>query len=206
MATTHAPSLHEILTKTHVLSPANLKHAEDLQKSSPKKLIRILVDEGLMSEKDLMLLLSEELEIPVLDLAAYRVESKVLKMIPRKIAERYEVIPVSQIGPILTLAMSDPLDVTAMDDIRKLTHCTVRPVIATSRDIQTAIENYYAEGKTKLEALLDDLDPDSLEVIGQPKTSDETSDALAAVHKLIGERHRVEVEMGLGVLEPEETL
>src|SRR3989338_5908681 len=131
MATTHALKLIEILKKTDTLSGWNLKRAQEIQKATGKKLIRVLVDEGLITEKDLMFLLSSELTIPALDLTAYKVDPKVFSLVPKKIAERYEVIPISKIGQVITLAMSDPLDVSAMDDVKKITQCNISPVIVS---------------------------------------------------------------------------
>ena len=181
MPVTLLPTFIEIVKKTKIVSETELKRAQELQKSTKKKLIRVLLDEGFIPEKDLMFLLSSELSIPVLDLSAFKVDPKVLKIIPKKIAERYEVIPVSQIGNVITLAMSDPLDVSAIDDIKKITQAVnVRPVIVAHRDIQTAIETYYSED-IKLEDVFEDLDPDSIEVVDQaPVSDDQTKDARIA--------------------------
>ncbi|MBI1978401.1 MAG: Flp pilus assembly complex ATPase component TadA [Candidatus Omnitrophica bacterium] len=173
MITTFSPTLQGILKKTQALSEASLKRAQELQKTSGKKLIRILVDEGMIPERDLMFILSSELGVPVLDLSAYRPDPKVLSLIPKKIAERYEVIPISKIGPVISLAMSDPLDVFVIDDVKKITHCDVRPVIVTHRDVQTAIETYYSN-EAKLEDILGDLDPDSVQVVDRDKVAEET--------------------------------
>ncbi|MBI4368205.1 MAG: Flp pilus assembly complex ATPase component TadA, partial [Candidatus Omnitrophica bacterium] len=164
-------TLYEILKKTNAISEQNLKRTKELQKSSGKKPIRLVVDEGWMGEKDLMFLLSSELGIPVLDLSAYKIDPKVLKLIPKKIAERNEVIPISQIGNVVTIAMSDPLDITAMDDVKKVSQCMVRPVIVSHRDVQAAIESYYSE-QIRLEAIFEDLDPDTVEVIHETKTEE----------------------------------
>ena len=144
MALSVAPTLFEILKKAEAISAADLKRAQELQKVSKKKLVRILVDEGMVSERDLMLLMSSKLGIPLLDLTAYKVDPKLVALVPKKIAQRYGVIPISQIKNVLTLAMCDPLDVTAMDDVKEITHCNVRAVIVSNKDIQTAIETYYS--------------------------------------------------------------
>ncbi|MBI4394784.1 MAG: Flp pilus assembly complex ATPase component TadA [Candidatus Omnitrophica bacterium] len=178
MPTTYARTLPELLSKTHLISEIDLKRAQELQKVRGTKLIRILVEEGIVPEKDLMLLLSSELSIPVLDLASYKVDPKVLKLIPKKVAQSYSIIPVAQIGNVISLAMSDPLDVTAMDDVKKITHCNVRAAIVGHRDVQAAVENYYSE-EAKLEEILDDLDPDSIEVVDQSK-QEESRDVKAA--------------------------
>lgn len=179
MATAYALTLHEILKKNQTISAANLKRAQELHTASGKKLIRILVDEGFISEKDLMFLLSSELGIPVLDLTAYKIDPKILNLISKKIAERYEIIPISKIGSVISLAMSDPLDVSAMDDVKKITQCDVRPVIVTHRDIQTAVENYYSED-IKIEDILGDLDPDTVEVVDRSKVVEEGKERYAA--------------------------
>ncbi len=182
-ATAYMPTLLEIIKKTKVISESDLKRAQELQRTSKKKLIRILTDEGLIPEKDLMFLLSSELGIPVLDLSAYKIDPKILKVIPKKIAERYEILPVSQIGQVITLAMSDPLDMTALDDVKKITQAnSVRPVIVAHRDIQTAIENYYSE-QVKLEDVFEDLDPDSVEVVDQSKFEEETKQTRAGANE-----------------------
>ena len=161
----YAPTLIEILKRTHSASEPDLKRAKELQQKSGKKLIHILVDEGILPERDLISALSSELKIPTLDLAAFKIDANVLSIIPRKIAERYEVLPIAQLGSVLTLAMADPLDMAAMDDIKKITHKTVRPVIVAHKDLMNAIENYYAE-QIKFEELIgEDLDPDSVEIL-----------------------------------------
>ncbi len=180
MSVSYMPTLSEILKKTKIISDAELKRAQELQKTSKKKLMRILLDEGLIPEKDLMLLLSSELSIPVLDLTAFKIDPKILKSIPKKIAERYDVLPVSQIGKVVTLAMSDPLDMTAIDDIKKITQFNnVRPVIVAHKDIQAAIESYYSDD-VKLEEVFEDLDPDSVEVVDQTQVVEQAKDAHAA--------------------------
>lgn len=175
MATTYLPTLLEILKKTNIISETELNRAQELQKTSKKKLIRVLLDEGFIPEKDLMFLLSSELGIPVLDLSAYKVDPKILKTIPKKIAERYDILPISQIGTVMTLAMSDPLDVSAIDDVKKIAQVSnVRLVIVSHKDIQAALETYYLE-EVKLEEVFEDLDPDSVEVVGQSQASVEQS-------------------------------
>ena len=180
MPVTYSPSLIEILKKTKAISETDIKRAQELQKNSKRKLMRILLDDGFIPEKDLMLILSAELGIPVLDLTAFKVDPKILKSVPKKIAERHEVLPVSQIGKVITLAMSDPLDMSAIDDVKKITQSNnVRPVIVAHRDIQTAIETYYSDD-VKLEEVFEDLDPDSVEVVDQNKIPEQSKDAHAA--------------------------
>lgn len=162
-----ADNLLNIVKKNKVISKEDLERLHSVQQSSGKKMLHILVDEGIIAEKDLCVLLSTELKIPILNLNAYKIDPKYVEIIPRKIAERYELIPISKIGNTVTIAMSDPLDLYALDDVKEITKCHVRPVISSSKDIQAAIENCYAMD-IKFEDLVEDFDADSVEVVGAP--------------------------------------
>ena len=179
MPGTYTVTLNEILKRTQAVSDASFRRARELQKTTGKKLIRIIVDEGMISEKDLLLLLSTELNIPVLNLSAYKSDPNVARLIPKKIADQHGIIPIAKIGNIITLAMGDPLDVSAMDDVKKITQCNVRPVIVSYRDIQAAIEAQYSE-ELKLEEILDNLDENSIEVVNQSETVEENHETYAA--------------------------
>ena len=178
MSATYTVTLSEILRKTKAISDTNLRRVQELQKAGGKKTIRVIVDEGMISEKELLLLLSRELGIPVLNLATYKIDANVIRLIPKKIAEQHGIIPISKIGNIITLAMGDPLDVSAMDDVKKITQCSVRPVIVSYRDIQAAIEAQYSE-ELKLEEVLENLDENAIEVVDQSKTTEENRETYA---------------------------
>jgi len=103
----------------------------------------ILIKQGLISQKDLMVLLSQELNIPPINLSKYKISPEVLKMVPEKIARQYNILPVSAIGKTLTLVMADPMNIFAIDDVKMVTKHNIEPVIATEQDIKDAIANYY---------------------------------------------------------------
>jgi type IV pilus assembly protein PilB len=172
----HVPTLIEILKKTQAVSEIQLRTAREAQKTTGKKLIHILLEENMISEKDLIFTLSSVLGVPALNLLQFKIDTDVIQLVPRKISERYEVIPISRIGNNLTLAMADPLDMMAIDDVNKLTNCHIRTVIASARDIKTAIEAYYTR-EANLEDVLADLDPDSVEVVQTDKDGDVSEDA-----------------------------
>lgn len=173
-----APNLIEILKKTGAVSAENLKRAQELQRQNGKKLIRILLEEGILAEKDLVALLSAELDIPVLSLGMYKISPNAVELVPRKIAERFEIMPVARISNVVTIAMSDPLDVFAIDDLKEITKCNVRPVISTSKDIQVAIDSYYTE-ETKFDELVEDFDPDTVEVVNDLQTQEVAAEGSA---------------------------
>lgn len=155
--------LVEILTKQASVKLADLERVIEQHKSGEGNLSELLVREGLISENDLTMLLSTELNLPVLNLNLFTVDAKILELVPRKMAERFEIIPIARIGKILTLAMSDPLNVLAIDEIQHSTQCTIRPVICTQRDIHNALDKYYSDIQ-EIESLIDEADAE-LQVI-----------------------------------------
>ncbi len=167
--------LIEILTKQGLVKITDLEKVMEQHKKGEGKLSELLIREGFISEHDLTMLLSTELNLPVLNLSLMTIDSKVLELIPRKIAEKFEVIPIARIGKILTLAMSDPLNVLALDEVQGFTQCTLRPVICTQRDLHTALEKYYSDIQ-EMDSLIDEAD-DELQVIHEGDEAKNTEDA-----------------------------
>ncbi len=137
--------LNKILIEKNLVTPQNLNEALNIQKKKGGKLSDILVTSGFVDRKDLMVVLSEELGIPPINLARYKVDPSVIKLIPRKMAQHYQVIPISKMGDLLTVAMADPLNIFATDEIKSLTGFQIGILITTDKDIQTAIDEYYGE-------------------------------------------------------------
>src|SRR5687767_11702209 len=104
-------ALIEALQKTKKISDADLKRVLEEHKSKGGKFSEILMDQGHIKEDELAILISENLGIPVLNLSSLKIDPDVVKLIPKKTAEHYELIPISKIGRILTVAMSDPLNI-----------------------------------------------------------------------------------------------
>ena len=137
--------LNKILIEKNLVTSQNLNEALSIQKKKGGKLSDILVASGFVDRKDLMVVLSEELGIPPINLARYKVDPSVIKLIPRKLAQHYQVIPISKMGNLLTVAMADPLNIFATDEIKSLTGFQIGILITTDKDIQTAIDEYYGE-------------------------------------------------------------
>jgi len=138
----------------------DIQRAMDLQKEKGGKLSDILVGMGLVSRNDLVSTLSSELGIPPIDISRYQISPDVIKLLPKKIAKNYRVMPISKMGNFLTLAIADPLDVFATDDIASLTGCKINVVIANDKEIDDAIMQYY-EGETQdaIEKVISEIDP-----------------------------------------------
>ncbi len=163
--------LLNILKKKEILKSPDLKRVLEQVKITEKKLTTLLIEEGLLSDKDITILVSEETHTPILNLNLVKVDSELIRIVPKKIADRYQLVPIAKIGQLLTVGMVDPMNVFALDDLREITGCTVRAVIVTSKDMQTAFDAYYSESAHIEEFFeMDDLDPDSLQVSRDDET------------------------------------
>lgn len=147
--------LSEILIKKRILAEEKLNEALKIQKEKGGSLGDILVALGAVSQNELLAILSQELGIPPISLSKYKIDPKVIKVMPRKIAVNYQMMPISQIGNVLTVAMADPLNVFATDDLKQVTGMEINPIITTKDDIRVAIEQYYGSAATsEIESLV----------------------------------------------------
>ncbi|MBM7622728.1 type IV-A pilus assembly ATPase PilB [Sporohalobacter salinus] len=135
--------LGDILVDVGFITEEELQQALEWQKGTEKRLGTILREMQLVTDQDVMEALEYQLGIPQVNLNKFIIDSNVIKMIPQSLAERHQAIPIKKEGNTLTVAMADPLDVLAIDDIRIKTDCEVSPVIASKEGIQRAIEQYF---------------------------------------------------------------
>ncbi|MFA6357696.1 MAG: GspE/PulE family protein [Candidatus Omnitrophota bacterium] len=133
----------DILLKSQHITREQLDRALSLQKEKGIPLRRVLVDEGIITEEVLLALFSEQLYMPTLRLAKFRFDGEVINLIPERMARLYNTIPLSRIGSTLTVAMSDPLNIFALDDLNNFTGCCIDIVLSPEDDIAHAIENQY---------------------------------------------------------------
>jgi len=156
---TLAEKLVKILLDNNLVPKKELDNALLLHKQSKRGLIEILLEKKLISDKQLMEVISSELEIPPIDLSKYKIDSELLKVIPEKIMRHYKIVPVSKIGNRLTIAMADPFNVIALDDLKTITGCQINTVIATEKNIFDSINASYETALKKsaeIETLLTD--------------------------------------------------
>ncbi|MDD4939739.1 MAG: GspE/PulE family protein [Candidatus Omnitrophica bacterium] len=133
----------ELLLKNKRLKAEQLEKAVKIQKEKGIPLRRVLVQQELISEEELLSLLSEQLYMPILHLTRYKFDPEIIKLIPEHIAKQYCLIPLSRIGSSLTVAMADPLNIFALDDLRTLTGCNVEIVLSPQEQILKAIDTQY---------------------------------------------------------------
>lgn len=141
-------NITEILIKSKYLSPEQLGKALQIQKEQGKPLRNILVGQGFISEEKLLSLLSDQFYIPILHLTKYKFDPEITKIIPEHIARQYYLIPLSRLGNNLTVAMADPLNIFALDDLKILTGYNIDIVLSTHDEILHSIDvQYHLESK-----------------------------------------------------------
>ncbi|HAJ57801.1 MAG TPA: secretion system protein E [Candidatus Omnitrophica bacterium] len=136
--------LTDILLEAKIITPVDLERAIKIQSDTSGNLKDILVREGFVKERDLMSALSSELFIPYLELSKYKIDSSIIELIPEKIARQYKVIPLSKIGNVLTVALSDPLNIFAIDDLKMITGYDIDIVLAGEKDITKVLDKFYS--------------------------------------------------------------
>ncbi|MEW6059948.1 MAG: ATPase, T2SS/T4P/T4SS family [Actinomycetota bacterium] len=144
--------LGQILLEQGLLSEEQLERALDEHRNTPKSLGRVLIDLGYIRERDLVCALAEQVGLEFVDLGEYQVDPGATTLLPEVIARRYRAIPIGERDGRLLVAMSDPANVYALDDIRAITNREVQPVVATATDIEQAIQKYSGMGD-QIEAL-----------------------------------------------------
>lgn len=142
-----ADKIGEMLLKSGLINEQQLQEALKLQKTSGGKLGFNLVKLGYVKEEDITSLLSEQYGVPAIHLEHFDIEEEVLKLIPPDIAQKFLLIPIERTGATLTVAMADPSNIFAIDQIRFLTSYTVEPVVASEASIRSAIDKYYGGSK-----------------------------------------------------------
>jgi type IV pilus assembly protein PilB len=143
-----AVRIGELLLKEKLITPDQLQQALTQQKSNGGKLGFSLVKLGFVKDEQITALLSKQYGVPAINLAQFKIDLTIVKLVPTETARKYQIIPLSRSGSTLTIAMTDPTNVFAMDDIKFMTGYTVEPVVASEIAIGEAIEKYYPSGKS----------------------------------------------------------
>ncbi|HXQ26039.1 MAG TPA: type IV-A pilus assembly ATPase PilB [Candidatus Acidoferrales bacterium] len=175
--------LGEILVKDSLISADQLKQALDYQKKNGGRLGTCLVKLGLVSDDDITAVLSRQYGVPSINLKFYEVDPAVIKLVPQETAVRYQIVPLSRVGSTLTIAMTDPTNVFAMDDIKFMTGFNVEPVVASESAISEAIHKFYGEVESveELDKVMKDLTGDEADAL--ELAAEETEMDLASLSK-----------------------
>jgi type IV pilus assembly protein PilB len=161
--------LGEILVKESLITQDQLQKALEFQRANGGKLGSCLTKMGYITDDDITGILSRQYGVPSINLKFYEIDPTIIKLIPQDTAQRYQVIPLSRVGSVLTIAMTDPTNVFAMDDIKFMTGFNVEPVVASESAIGDAISRFYGAGsggtnQEEISNLMKDLVEDDQEL------------------------------------------
>src|SRR5215813_6839267 len=161
--------LGDLLVAEGLVKEEQLRQALAEQKGKTDKLGSILVRLGFISEEQLIGFLSRQYGIPSITLNNLDIDGETLRLVPAHIAKKYEVVPVKRIGGTLTLAMGDPTNIFALDDVAFMTNLQILPVVAPQAALRRALDKHYenAQPASMDERMTEVIgDPSSVEVVG----------------------------------------
>lgn len=165
--------LGDLLVKEKVISQQQLEQALKAQRDNGARLGSALVKLGFLTEEDVTNFLSRQYGVPAINLSYFEIDQAVVKLVPYETAKRYQILPLSRVGASLTIAMVDPTNVFAMDDIKFMTGFNIEPVVASETAIVDGIEKAYnSVEEEKLEEVMASLEMGEADVELQEEEGD----------------------------------
>ena len=174
-----ADKLGEILVREGLITLDQLKKALMEQKGTGMRLGYTLVKLGFVEETEVTKMLARQYRMPAVDLSRFEVDPKIIKLLPPDIAVKHTVLPLKREGRTLTVAIVDPNNVTAIEDIKFITRCDVFPVIAGEYTLRNAIDRYYQQSDAQLQSLLKSVEEADVEVVEEEQEEDVKAQDLA---------------------------
>lgn len=163
--------LGELLVRNKLITDVQLAKAVEDQKVQGGRLSMSLVKLGFMKELDLASFLSKQYGVPSINLAEFDIDPTVIRLIPPDVAQKYHLVPINRAGSTLIVAMADPSNIFAIDDIKFMTGYNVEVVVAPDSSIKEAIDRYYDQSAT-LADVMNDLEDIDLEVVDESDQTD----------------------------------
>jgi len=155
--------LGELLVREKMISLAELRKAQELQKTSGGNLGRSLAKLGFISDQEVTDFIASQYNVPSINLEEYQIEQEIIDLIPREVAERHKIMPVSRAGTSLVVAMMDPTNLHAIDDVKFLTGYNVEPVVASETSIEKAIEASYSTPLASYDDVMEGFDAEEFQ-------------------------------------------
>ena len=143
MADSSKPLLGEILIQRKRITKEQLDEALEVQRSEGGVIGEVLIKLGFLEERDIVVALVVQCNIPYIALDKYDVDEDVVRLISREAALKYWAIPIDKVGDVLSVAMVNPLDAKGRDELQQITHCHVAPFIAMKAEVARAIERWF---------------------------------------------------------------
>jgi len=168
--------LGELLVRENLITVQALRKAQEESQKSGARIGTALIKTGAIEESKLTDFLSKQYGVPAINLKDFDIDPEIIKLVPKEVAEKHLVIPVNRAGPSLIVAMCDPSNIYAVDDLKFLTGYNIESVVASEISIREAIERYYAEKGPSLDAIVGEMDDADIEV---DKQEDENIEEMA---------------------------
>jgi len=156
--------LGELLVRENLISVQQLRKAQDEQQKTGTRIGTALIKTGAIEESKLTDFLSKQYGVPAINLKEFDIDVEIIKLVPKDVATKHLVLPVNRAGSSLIVAMCDPSNIYAVDDLKFLTGYNIEPVVASEPAIREAIERYYAEKGPSLEDIVSDMGEDDVEL------------------------------------------
>src|SRR5690348_7204206 len=156
--------LGELLVRENLISVQQLRKAQEEQQKSGARIGTALIKTGAIEEHKLTDFLSKQYGVPAINLKDFDIDPEIVKLVKKDVAEKHLVIPVNRAGPSLIVAMCDPSNIYAVDDLKFTTGYNIEPVVASEPSIREAIERYYAEKGPSLEEIVGEVGEGDVEV------------------------------------------
>ncbi len=157
--------LGDLFVREGLITEAQLQEALREAKISKTRIGFALVKLGLVAEDELTRALAKQFRVPAVDLSKVKVDEKILKLVPEDVAMKHRVLPLRKVGRTLTVAMANPTDMGAIDNLKFITRFEIEPVIVGEYTLQKHLEEYYGLGETKMQEMLGDLLEEEVEVL-----------------------------------------
>jgi len=178
MAKSLKDRLMQALINSKLITQKDIERAESIQMKSGGSLGSILIREGMVSEKDLMSIMSKELSMPAINLLKYKMDKDCVKIIPESIARQHRAIAICRLADTLIVAMADPLNIFIVDDLKAVTRFNIEPVLSTETDILDAIDKLYGSGDRALSDAIKNTEGSGLEVLSRDREEFDISEAV----------------------------
>ncbi len=172
--------LGELLVRENLISVQQLRKAQEEQQKAGSRIGTALIKVGAIEESKLTDFLSKQYGVPSINLKEFDVEPDIIKLVPKDVAEKHLVVPVNRAGSALIVAMCDPSNIYAVDDLKFLTGYNIEAVVASEPSIREAIERYYADRGPSLEDIVGGMGDDDVEVADRAEDASVEEAARAA--------------------------
>jgi type IV pilus assembly protein PilB len=157
--------LGDLFVREGLITEEQLQEALREARQTKTRIGYALVKLGFVGEDELTRALARQFRVPAVDLEKVKVEEKILRLVPEEVAMKHRVIPLRKVGRTLTVAMSNPSDIGALDNLKFITRFEIEPVIVGEYTLQKHLEEYYGLGETKMQEMLGDLLEEEVEVL-----------------------------------------